>query len=229
MEKRKVAVFDVDGTIFRSSLTAELVERLIEKGIFPASTRDLYTRQKEEWLDRQGNWTLYMENLVKTFLHHVKGIPYDTIANIAGEVIEEKKNRVYRYTRDLAKEYKDKGYFLLAISHSPKFIVDGFCYEQRFDKAYGSLYELGPQEAFTGAAIDWEYISNKSNVLKRAVEKENLTLEGSIGVGDTESDISILEMVEMPIAFNPNAILYRHAKLNGWKIIVERKDVIYEM
>ena len=33
---RKVAVFDVDGTIFRSSLLIQLVERLIADGLFPA-------------------------------------------------------------------------------------------------------------------------------------------------------------------------------------------------
>jgi hypothetical protein len=44
-----------------------------------------------------------------------------------------------------------------------------------------------------------------------------------------EGDIPMLELVENPICFNPNAQLYRIAKLNKWKIIVERKDVIYEI
>lgn len=35
MEKRPVAVFDIDGTMFRSSLLIELVERLTEKGCSP--------------------------------------------------------------------------------------------------------------------------------------------------------------------------------------------------
>jgi hypothetical protein len=34
-DKRRVAVFDVDGTIFRSSLLIQLVEKLIEKRAFP--------------------------------------------------------------------------------------------------------------------------------------------------------------------------------------------------
>jgi len=35
-------------------------------------------------------------------------------------------------------------------------------------------------------------------------------------------------MVDKPIAFNPNSKLYRYAKRAGWKIVVERKDVIYK-
>ena len=70
-----------------------------------------------------------------------------------------------------------------------------------------------------------DLISDKSNIVKRAVEKENLTLEASVGVGDTEGDISFLEMVENPICFNPNSKLYLLAKKKSWKTIVERKDV----
>jgi len=77
--------------------------------------------------------------------------------------------------------------------------------------------------------IDEHLIANKANILKRAVEREGLTLEGSIGVGDTEGDIPFLEMVETPICFNPNALLYRHAKRLGWQVVVERKDVIYKL
>jgi phosphoserine phosphatase len=50
-----------------------------------------------------------------------------------------------------------------------------------------------------------------------------------VGVGDTESDISFLELVEKPICFNPNKRLYTYAKRNDWKVVVERKDVIYEL
>ena len=70
---------------------------------------------------------------------------------------------------------------------------------------------------------------NKSAVLKRAVEKEDLTFIASYGLGDTESDISMLELVETPIAFNPNRVLYRHAKKMDWQVVVEIKDVIYEL
>ena len=54
-------------------------------------------------------------------------------------------------------------------------------------------------------------------------------MQGSIGVGDTESDIPFLEMVAKPVCFNPNQKLYRYAKRMGWKTVVERKDVIYEL
>ncbi len=226
---RKVAVFDIDGTIFRSSLVLELVNRLIEKGLMPPETREEYADKETKWLDRKGDYESYIGAVVTAFGKRIKGLPFDEVSYIAGELIEERKGRVYRYTRDLVKDLKKKDYFLLAISHSPRFIVDGFGYELGFDKIYGTFYTTGPSDKFTGEIEDRELIFNKAAVLQRAVRKESLTLEGSVGVGDTESDIPMLEMVERPIAFNPNEKLYTHAKRRTWEVVVERKDVIYAL
>ncbi|HQU07569.1 MAG: hypothetical protein B7X04_01310 [Parcubacteria group bacterium 21-54-25] len=226
--KRPVAAFDIDGTIFRSSLLIELVERLIEKGVFPRETRAVYAKEHREWLDRKGDYASYIRKVIDAFGAQLKGVPYGDVADAAGEVIEEMKDRVYRYTRDLVKDLKRRGYYLLAISHSPKFIVDGFGYEMGFDKTYGIFYATGASSAFTGAIEDEELIMNKGTILQRAVHKENLTLDQSVAVGDTESDLPMLELVTTPIAFNPNQLLYREAKRNSWKIVAERKDVVYE-
>lgn len=229
MEQRPVAVFDIDGTIFRSSLLIEMVDRLVEKGIFPKEARENYIREQEDWRNRKGDYGPYIHNVVVSFAHYIKGLPYGDVADVAGEVIEENKDRIYRYTRDLVLELKKKGYYLLAVSHSPKFIVDGFAYELGFDKSYGTFYSTGASGRFTGEIEDEHVIMNKSAILARAVEKENLTFVGSVGVGDTESDVSMLTMTETPIAFNPNRGLYRHALQHEWKVVVERKDVIYEI
>lgn len=227
--KRPVAAFDIDGTVFRSSLTLELVERLLERNILPKESRSLYENERMHWLDREGEYQEYIDKVVEVFNKHIKGVSFQDVANVAGEIVEEKKNHVYRYTRDLVKDLKQKGYYLLAISHSPKFIVDGFGHEAGFDKVYGFFFTSGPSGNFTGEIEDKDLMQNKASILQRVVRKEGLTLEGSIGVGDTHSDIPLLESVETPIAFNPNKALYTHAKRRGWKIVVERKDVVYEL
>lgn len=226
---KRVAVFDVDGTIFRSSLLIQLVEKLIEKEAFPKDAARVYERAHLKWLDREGDYQEYIEAVIAAFQKHLKGVHYGVFSDAAEEVVDVQWKRVYRYTRDLLLDLKKRGYFLLAVSHSPKTILDKFCPRLGFNKAYGMVYEIGPQECFTGSITDPHLILNKANILKRATAKENLTLEGSIGVGDTESDISFLEMVARPICFNPNSKLYRYARRMGWKVVVERKDVVYEL
>lgn len=224
-----MAVFDVDGTIFRSSLLISLVNHLVQTGAFPKHAERVYERAHARWLDREGDYEEYIQAVIEAFQKHLKGIHYSVLADVAEEVVEREYKHLYRFTRDLLADLKKKGYFLLAVSHSPKTILDKFCPRLGFDKVYGSIYEIGPQECFTGKIVDAHLIHNKASIVKRAMEKENLALEYSIGVGDTESDISFLEMMQEPICFNPNQKLYRYAKRMGWKVVVERKDVVYEL
>jgi HAD superfamily hydrolase (TIGR01490 family) len=226
---RKVAFFDIDGTVFRSSLLIELVERLVEKGIFPKEAGDSYTKEFDEWKNRTGGYQEYIMAVVRAYVNNIKGVHYGELADIGREVVKEQNNHVYRYTRDLIADLKREGYFVVAISQSPKTIVDEFCREHGFDKVYGRIYEIGPQDRFTGVMTDVHLIEDKAQIVARVVEKEGVTLEGSVGVGDTEGDISLLEAVELPICFNPNMKLFERAKLKDWKVVVERKDVIYEL
>ncbi len=226
---KKVAFFDIDGTVFRSSLLIELVEALIAEGVFPKEARDEYTDAYILWRNREGTYDAYIREVVRAYMHHIKGVHYGTLADIGRMVVSTQSKHVYRYTRDLITKLKQDNYFIVAISQSPKTILDEFCKAYGFDKVYGRIYEIGPQDRFTGAMVDVHLVENKANIVSRVLEKEDVTIEGSVGVGDTQGDISLLQNVEQPICFNPNRELYQEGKRMGWKIVVERKDVIYEL
>jgi HAD superfamily hydrolase (TIGR01490 family) len=227
--KQKVAFFDIDGTVFRSSLFIELVDKLIEEEVFPLKARGEYEMAYQLWLDREGEYEAYINAMIQTFYNHIKGVHYGTVADLGKEVVAAHSKRVYRYTRDLITELKADNYYIVAISQSPKAILDDFCKEYGFDKVYGRMYEIGPTDRFTGVVTDEHIIQNKANIIKRVFEKEEVTPEGSVAVGDTEGDIPMLESVARPICFNPNDALYSYAKQMRWKTVVERKDVIYEL
>lgn len=225
---KKVAIFDIDGTIFRSSLLIELVEAMIAEGLFSARLRKIYARDYKNWLDRKDIYDKYIGGVVLAYNKSIKGVSREKFLKVAKKVIAFHHNRVYRFTRDLVRDLKKKNYYLLAISHSPREIVEAFCKKLGFSKVYGRIYNTDRHGKFTGKMLYLDLISDKAKVLARAVEKESLTLRGSVGVGDTESDIRFLKMVDRPICFNPNKKLYDHARRTGWEIVVERKDVIYK-
>jgi HAD superfamily hydrolase (TIGR01490 family) len=227
---KPVAFFDIDGTIFRSSLLIELVEQLIVEGIFSAAVRSSYESSRHAWSSREGSYEDYIADVVETFMLHIKGVHYGDFADVGRRVVAVQSKRVYRYTRDLISELKKEGYYLVAVSQSPKTILDEFCFQYGFDKVYGRIYEIGPQDRFTGVVSEKHLIENKANIVKRVFDRnENLTKDGSIAVGDTEGDISLLESVSRAICFNPNQVLFSHARRQGWEVVVERKDVIYRL
>ena len=225
---QKVAFFDIDGTVFRSSLLIELVNSLIEAEVFPTEAEEEFITQRKAWRNREGSYEDYIKAVIYTYIKHIKGVHYGDFADVGRQVVAVQSRRVYRYTRDLIKKLKSEGYYVVAISQSPKTVLDDFCTQYGFDKVYGRYYEIGPQDRFTGAVTDEHLIENKANILKRVFDNNpDLTPEDSIAVGDTEGDISLLESVANPICFNPNQVLYNHAKRMKWEVVVERKDVVY--
>ncbi|KKT08939.1 MAG: Phosphoserine phosphatase, partial [Candidatus Nomurabacteria bacterium GW2011_GWB1_43_20] len=90
---RKVAIFDIDGTIFRSSLLIELVEVLIEMGIFPVSARADYEKEKVRWLDRKGDYEAYIMAVVAVFMKNIKGVPYSEFMRASEFVVARYRHR----------------------------------------------------------------------------------------------------------------------------------------
>lgn len=226
---RKVAIFDIDGTIFRSSLLTEVTEALIQEGVFSPRVKEKYAQELKNWIERKGPYEDYMWAIVRAFNKEIEGVNYATFVKVVKRVVAFHGQRVYRYTRDLIKKLKKDNYYLIAISHSPRELVEEFAKTIGFDKTYGRWHEVGPRGKITGRQLYLDLINDKAKMLELIVEKHNLTLRGSVGVGDTDSDISFLKMVDHPVCFNPNQKLFRYARRAGWMVVVERKDVIYKM
>ena len=227
--QQPVAFFDIDGTVFRSSLLILLVEALVRENVSPSVAATDGRQQFEAWKNREGTYEDYINAVVASFLGHLQGVLYGDLVDVGHAMVAEEAKQVYRYTRDLITDLKQGGYYTVAISQSPKMILDPFCQQYGFDKVYGRLYELGPTDKFTGNIENEHLIKNKANIVTRVLQSETLTRAASIAVGDTDGDISMLSMVERPICFNPNQTLYTYAQTAGWEVVVERKDVIYHL
>jgi len=225
-EKKPLAIFDLDGTIFRSSLVIELTDALISYGVFPAITKKAIEDYYQNWLDRKGEYEEYLDMLVEAYNDRIKGVLENDVIRASEAVIEEQKNRVYRYTRDLVTQLRNS-HLLVAISGSPIEIVKIFARSWRFDYYFGTVFET-KNGVYTGNMLE-QPSQNKKLLLRSLVEEKGLNLKGSLGVGDTESDISFLEEVERPICFNPNKTLYEKTRQRRWEVVVERKNVIYHL
>ncbi len=227
-QKRRIALFDIDGTIFRSSLLIELIDRLIDEGIFPQRARKELESEYVAWSDRKGSYGAYVQKVSRMHLQYIKGCKEADVRRIARKVIKWEKDRVYTFTRDLIKRLKRENYYLVAISGSPDYIVSMFADHMDFDASFGRVYEIVDGK-FTGNGIQKELWSDKAAIVEKFIGEAPMTvdLKGSIAVGDTETDIPLLELVGRPIAFNPNIELALHARKRGWEIVVERKDVVY--
>jgi HAD superfamily hydrolase (TIGR01490 family) len=225
--REPLAVFDVDGTLFRRGLLPALTRRLVNEGVFPERVREELSRDYYAWVERRGSYETYDELVMELFLRELQGVSVAELQRCAIAEVEAHGRRLHIYTRDVARRLKEAGYHLIAISGSPQEILDLFLKPLGFDRAWGTV--LAQDEGrYTGKVLQ-DPFKNKRQVLEEFLEEADVGLEGSVGVGDTLSDVGFLEMVQTPIAFNPNRRFFEVARQRGWPIVVERKDVIYNL
>lgn len=227
--KKKLAVFDIDGTIFRKNLHFVLINELVWMKIFPEKVKNMLVDLYVDWLEHNGTYEAYRKSIVDLYSKYIKGVKKDDVLKASKEVITFHEKRTYVFTENLIKKLRKENYSIIAVSGSPSEIVEEYNRRHlKFDKAFGSVYELDKRGLYTGSAI-FEPTKNKGEVVKQYAVENQLDFKGSYGVGDTESDASFLDLVDHPIAFNPNTNLKKIAEENKWRIVVEKKDVIYEI
>lgn len=227
-KKDKIAVFDIDGTIFRKNLAFELIDELAWLNIFDKKVRNILTEHYTNWLDHQGVYEDYRKAIVKLYAENIKGCKKSDILKASKIVVPFYKDRTYIFANELIKKFREEKYVLVAVSGSPSEIVEEYNKHLKFDAVFGTIYEVDDEDVYTGREI-FAPTKDKGQVVLQYLAENNLSLKGSYAVGDTESDIKMLELVENPIAFNPNDNLKCVAERKGWRIVVEKKDVIYEI
>lgn len=226
--KKPFAVFDIDGTVARTSLFLATVHAMKRRGMLPSSDAKLIDLMLEKWLarDSDSSFEQYSDVCVKILEKALPTIKLDAYKSVTDEVIEKFSRRIYRYTVQLIKELKQKGYLIFAVSGSEHSLVERFCRQYGFDGWTGNEYE-DDGKYFTG--VTGTTFRDKTRYVKELAAEHGCTMKGSIAVGDTHGDIEMLEFAEYPIVFNPNKTLYEYALSSGWPIVVERKNVIYQI
>lgn len=228
-QQKKVAVFDIDGTIFRSSLYIEIVRQLIKDGVLPSGASSQFEAEYSAWKDRThvDSYNEYTQAVIDSFEKYLPTLSVEKFESAADKVVDRQKAHTYVYTRDLITKLKKQNYFLVAISGSQAELVGRFVKAYGFNAFAGSDYEK-KNGRFTGKFQILTH-QNKVHFLQTLVQQESLTLDESIAVGDSEGDIDMLKIVSNPIAFNPERSLFKYARRRGWAIVVERKNVVYEL
>lgn len=228
---KKFAVFDIDGTLFRWQLFHEIVFELIACGCIPKEAKQAIDEKMQLWRNRSHRHAFkdYEMAVVGAFAPYVAGLKTSDIEAAADKILARSGTEVYTYTRNLIEELRSQSYTLIAISGSQDEVVQRFAKLWKFDIALGQVHDVA-DEKYTGSIPGNKLlVEQKGELLKQIVEKNDLSWKESVAVGDSLSDAQMLELVERPIAFNPNDLLFEIAQQNNWPVVVERKNMIYEL
>lgn len=224
---KKFAVFDIDGTFYRWQLYHELVLTLATAEYFPKKDAIELDQRWNAWRGGDLQYREYEKFVVETMVKNLPFIPMTAYLAACDKVVEQSAHKTHFYPRALLKQLKSRGYTIIAITGTQQELIERFGEKYDFDIVVGAQYEIANNH-FTGKT-SLLTVDKKPQILKELVEEHDLTWQDSLAIGDTRGDANLLEIVEQPIAFNPDPELFERAKLEGWKIVLERKNMAYQL
>lgn len=221
-------MFDLDGTFFRWQLYHELVFEMKTRGYFSDTEAEQLDHALLDWQARRRSWHDYEQVVLDVFEPKIATYELVEFKSMAQAIVQRSGHKIYTYTRRLHDSLQADGYFTLALSGSQQEIAELFARQYGFDDCIGSLYERG-DESYTGTILRGVVGRKHTLIHEHLTKHPELTLEDSVAIGDSSGDISMLEIVSRPIAFNPDQALYDAAITHGWQIVIERKSLAYTL
>jgi HAD superfamily hydrolase (TIGR01490 family) len=127
--------------------------------------------------------------------------------------------RVYPQMLQLAYEHQDAGrpvYIVTAASHE---MAELMAHVLVFDGGIGARSEV-VDGRYTGRPDGpFTYREGKAQAIRELAAAEGYDLSASYAYSDSESDLPMLRAVGNPVAVNPDGVLGRIAREEGWQVI----------
>ncbi len=212
-----LALFDLDDTLIVGNCETNWFEYLIEQGHYDGATfvEDIaeFDRQYESGV---GDIDDYMYFVLKPLTHH----PIEKLLEWrAGWFQDTGMAMIATKAHEQLQQHRDAGDTLVVISASSQFCVQPFADEFRTSHYMSSIPEIVGNR-YTGVFVNPAcFGEQKITHLNAWLEETGHSLDGSYFYSDSRNDIPLLELVDNPVAVNPDPHLAAFAQKRGWREI----------
>lgn len=216
--------FDIDGTVSRNDNLELLITEITKRDLLPHSKEAVIERARKLWKSRDLDFKEYL-NTVIDILPDLRFFSKAILEKISDDVVNGQGSYFYLFPWMFLIRLKILGYKLVAISGSPSFMAKKYLDKiGLFPWKVHSSKWIFKDNIFTGK-IDLSILENKGDFIEN--EYSNLfDLDKCIAIGDTASDIPMLQKVGKAIALNPTYALAQKAIEQKWTIVLERKNLV---
>jgi len=217
--------FDIDGTLFTQQLTIEYLLHLgwelpDRKGMTQRLLRELERYRRER--PYQEVYPEIVRAAVALLKPMFTGLREDDALRVARSMVHDLRSQTYLFTRlllgTLVKAPHAERGLIIAVTGAPQHVAELFLEDTGFDLVYGVSYHID-DGLFTGTWNE-RSVQNKEEVVQEVASAFGLNLADCLAVGDTVSDIPMLQAVGHPIALNPAPELLAMARACSEYLVV---------
>ena len=216
--RRSAAFFDLDRTLMAGSSGFHWARAARDAG--------LITRRRlaaDAWANvkfrLQGSTDAGTDKVRERVGEVIKGRRVRDLERLAPKVLAGVLPRVYPQMLEVAYEHQDAGRPVYIVTAGSQEMAELMARVLGFDGGIGSRSEV-VDGVYTGRPDGpFNYREGKVFHMRELAERDGIDLDESYAYSDSESDLPMLRAVGHPVAVNPDAVLARVAREQGWDVM----------
>jgi HAD superfamily hydrolase (TIGR01490 family) len=216
---RAAAFFDLDRTLIAGSSTFVFGVAAWRNDLVPTSqfARDALGALA---FRLSGASDDVVDQVRERMLGAVRGVRQADLMALNAVVVPKLLERIRPEATALLDLHRKAGRDTYIVSASPREVVEALAQALGMTGGIGTVGEV-VDGAYTGALIGpFCYGPGKVEAIAELAAWEHYDLERCYAYSDSASDLPMLEAVGHPVAVNPDAVLARTARRNGWPTVI---------
>ncbi len=212
------AFFDLDKTLIEGSSALHFGRAAYRAGM--VSRRQLAS---DVWANLRfrlnGSTDQGTDELRERILASIAGTRVVDLARMGPDVLAGILPLLYREVLDEAYAHQDAGRPVYIVTAASQELAEVLAHVLVLDGGLGMRSEVR-DGVYTGkAAGPFTYREGKAEAIRELAAREGIDLTESYAYSDSESDLPMMRAVGHPVAVNPDRVLERVAREEGWRIM----------
>lgn len=212
-----LAIFDLDNTLIAGDSDYSWGEFLVRQGRVDA---DHYRHMNEKFYQDYQRGELEITAYLAFALRPLADIRPEELAALHRQFMAEVIEPLWLPAAVvLLQEHRRRGDYLLVITSTNRFVAEPICARLGVDALIATELAVDGN-GYTGEVAGVPaFREGKVTRLEAWLEENNHSLEGSSFYSDSINDLPLLEVVDEPVAVDPDADLARVARERGWRVV----------
>lgn len=210
-------IFDLDGTLIHCDSSSQFCQFCVSKGLVKDPD---YLRKEREIMNSYSAQQMQIEDYIALQLQPLLSLTKQQVADLSDEFVTSRAGQyIYREGKEIIQQYLDQGDRVVIVSATAQFIVTAIA------KSLGVkdviAIELEEQQGCYTQKVKGipSYREGKVTRLQQWLKEQQLSLKNSYFYSDSINDLALLELVDHPVATNPDDKLKGHALSNSWEVL----------
>ena len=221
----KVAVLDVDGTLYPGALGLQLLRTMLWSGTCDDRKVEAVFSILKRYSLREIDHATMAALAYRAYAEAIAGMLTGDLEKFAEQTWEEEKLKFFPFVGELVELFRRRQFIIVLISGSPEEIIRKVATELGVADFWGAVF-AAQDGRYTGEILRRPgALGAKSQILSEFALRRGIDFSASVAMGDSLADLAVLEKVGKPIVFEPQAEMLVLARENQWTI-ASRHDIM---